>query len=130
MIQEEQRATAANHEEILMPLVLKVGEESARGIIEYTDSGFFCYIFKCSIAPVTVKPIWQASRLADIEIVETVIIEIARCHAIVTVNINAASSVENRPPIIDAVKHLVRVRLHAPESLGGNVNEHWPMGDA
>ena len=100
LIQKEQRTAAANHKKILPPLVLKVGEQSARGVVEHADSGLFRYVFKGSVAAVAVEPIWQSGRLADIEIVEAVIVEVARRHAIVAVNVNAACAIQNRAPVI------------------------------
>ena len=107
LIQEEQGAAAANHKKILKPLVLKVGKQSARSIVQHADSGFLRYIFKCSVAAVAVEPIWQSRRLADIEIIESIIVEIARGHTVVAVNINAARAIQDSSPVIGPAKHLV-----------------------
>ena len=102
LIQKQQRAAAANHKKILPSLVFKVGEQGARSIVEHADAGFFRYVFKRPVAPVAVKPVWQARRLANIEIIEAVIVEVARRHAIVAVNVDAACAIQNCPPIVGA----------------------------
>src|SRR3984957_9329139 len=90
LIEEEQGAAAANHQQVLPPLVLKVGEQRTSGVVEHPHSRFFSDVFEAAIAPVAVEPVGQARRLANIEIIEAVIIEITHRDAIVAVNVNPA----------------------------------------
>ena len=95
----------------------KVGEQGAGGIVEHADSGLFRYVFKGPVAPVAVKPIGQSRGLANIEIVEAVVVEVARRHAVVAVNVHADRAIQDRAPIVGAAKHLLVVRFGRAESL-------------
>src|SRR5215469_13520992 len=87
LIQEEQGAASTNYKKVLESLVLKIGKQSACATVEYTDSRLLRYVFKCAVAPIAVEAVWESSRLAHIEIVESVIVEIARRHTIVAVDV-------------------------------------------
>ena len=100
MIQKEQGTAATDDKKILESLVFKVGEQSARSIVEYADSGLFRYVFKGPVATVAVEPVWQSGRLAYIEIIESVVVEVPRRHTIVAVNVDAACAIQHRAPII------------------------------
>src|SRR5580698_3971080 len=85
-VEEEERTAATNHQKILKSVVLKVGKESASGIVQHSDARLFCYVFKGSVAPVTVEPVGQPRRLADIKIVESIVVEVTRGHTVVAVS--------------------------------------------
>ena len=130
LIEEEQGTGAANDEQVLEPPVLKVGEQSAGGTVEHADAGFFRYVFKGSVTAVAVKPVWQSGRLADIEVIEAVIVEVARRHAIVGINVDADGAVHDRAPVVDAAKHLPGVGFSSAKSLRSDVEKGLPAGDA
>ena len=106
---------------------MKVGEESARGIVEHADPGFLRYVFKAAIAAIAIKPVGQSCRLAYIEIIESVIVEVAHGHAVVAVNVRADCAVQNRAPMIDAAQHLLVIGCRSAKSLGSYINERRPV---
>ena len=123
LIQKEQGSTAANYEKILQPLIFEVSKQSTGRVIQYTETGFFRDVFKGSVASVAVKTVRKTRWLAYIQIIEAVIVEVARGNAVVAVNVDAASAVKNRSPIIRAAKHLVLIRRGCPQGLVCNVNK-------
>src|SRR5277367_582616 len=95
LIEKQQGTAAANHQQVLAPLVCKVGEQGARGVVQYANPGFFRYVFHGPVAPVTVEPVRQSRRLADIEIIETVIVVIPDCYSVVAVDVDTARPIEH-----------------------------------
>jgi hypothetical protein len=110
LVQEEQRAGAADDQEVLKSFILKVREQSARGIVKNADAGSFSDVFECAVSPVAVKPVGKTSRLADIEVVKAVVVEIARGNSGVVVKVNGTGIIEDGSPIVDPMKQLVLIR--------------------
>ena len=111
LIQEEQRAAAANHQEVLKPLIFEIREQSASRAVQHAHSGLFSHIFECPITAIAIEPVGKSRRLADIHVIQSIVVEISRRQAIVAVNVDPARPVENRAPIIDSVKQLILVRF-------------------
>ena len=109
LIEEQQWAAATYHQKILQTSVLKVGEERAGSVVQYTDAGLFGDILKRSVAAVAVEPIGQSRRLADVQVVVAIIVEVAGGHAVVAIHINAARAIEHCAPVVGAAEHLVFV---------------------
>ena len=104
LIEKEQRAAAADDEKVLESVVAKVGEECACGVVEHIDAGLFCHVFEGAIAAIAVEAIGQAGGLADVEVVEAVVVEIADGEAVVAVDIDAAGAIEHGSPVIGAAE--------------------------
>src|SRR5450432_1169262 len=51
LIEEEQGSGAADDEQVLTAVVVKIGKQCAGGIVQHADAGFFGDIFKSSVAP-------------------------------------------------------------------------------
>ena len=126
LIEKEQRAPATHHQQVLQPLVPKIGEERARSAVQHSDAGLFCHVFKSPVALVSIKPVRQSCRLADVKIVEAIVVIVAGRHAVVAVHIDAARAIEHRTPVIGAAKHLTFVRLHSAKRLSGHVKKDSP----
>jgi len=110
LIDEEKRAGIAYDEQILQATIFEIGEQRAGSGIKDSDGGFFRHIFERAVAAVSVEAVWQARRLTDVEVVETVVVEISCSDAVVAVNVDAGSAVENSAPVIRAVAKLVLIR--------------------
>ena len=87
------------------------------GVFENADSGCLGYVLKRSIAPVAIEPIGKACRLANVKIVEAIVVDVTDRNAVVPVNIDAGGAVENRSPVVRAVKQLSSVGGIATERL-------------
>ena len=110
LIDEEKRAGIAYDEQILQATIFEIGEQRAGSGIKDSDAGFFRDVFERAVAAVSVEAVWQARRLTDVEVVETVVVEISCSDAVVAVNVDAGSAVENSAPVIRSVAELVFVR--------------------
>ncbi len=82
-----------------------------------------CDVFESSITAIAIKPVRKARRLADVEIIQTVVVDIAGGQSIVSVDFDAASSVQNCAPMVDSAEHLVPVRFDVTECLLADVDE-------
>src|SRR4029077_7369194 len=79
---------------------------------------------------VSIEPVGKAGWLAHIEIVESIIVDVSDRNSIVSINVNAARTVENRPPVVSPPKQLGRVRQIAAECGRCDVHENGSRGAA
>src|ERR1700678_1247650 len=100
LIEKQQWTAAANHKKVLTPFVLKVGKQGACSVVQYPHSSLLGDVFHRSVTAVAVEPVGQPGWLADIEIIEAVIVIVAGGHSVVAVNVDTASAVKHRPPIV------------------------------
>ncbi len=128
LVEEKQRAAAAHHQKILNPLVLEIREQCASCAVKDIYSCGLGHVLKGSIAAIAVEPVGKASGLTDIKIIQSVVVDISHRQAVVSVDVDATGSVENRAPMVDAAKHLIFVRFILAESLRRNVEENWLAG--
>ena len=130
LIEKEQRPGAANHQQILASAILKVGKQRARGVVEHAHSGLFRYVFKRAVAPIAIEPIRQAGGLTDVQVIETVVVEVASGHSVVAVNVDADRSVENGSPVVGTVQQLRLVRLDSGQRVRRYIDEDRAVGPA
>src|SRR5207244_114907 len=92
--------------------------------IDDPDFGCLRDVFERSVSSIAIKTIRQTGRLAQINIIETVIVDVAYRNTIVTVDINAASAIQKRSPVVSTAKQLGRVGGIATECVRSDVNEN------
>src|SRR5208282_4023391 len=68
------------------------------------------------------EAVGQAGGLADVEIVESVVVDVGDGDAVVTVDIDAAGAIEQGAPVVGAVLHLGGVGRTSGEGGGGDVD--------
>src|ERR1700676_4495811 len=124
LIQKEQRPAATNHQKILEPFVLKISEKRASRAIQHADSRLLRHILKRSIPLIVIETVRKSRRLADVQVVESVVVNISGRQAVVAVNVDAAGPIQNGAPVINSVKHLLFVRFRLAQRLGSNVNKY------
>src|SRR5437660_10911151 len=110
-------------DQVLATVIVDVGEKRAGRVFDDPDFGCLLDVFERSVSSIAIKTIRQTGRLAHINIIETVIVDVAYRNTIVTVDINAASAIQNRSPIISSAK-LGRVGGIAAECMRSDVNEN------
>ena len=76
-----------------------------------------------SVAAVSIKPVGKASGLANVKIMEPVIVDVTDGNAIVPVDVDAARHVEDSSPVVGAVKQLLGMGLLLRKHLRGDVHE-------
>ncbi len=113
-----------------MAAILKICKQGARGNVEHAHAGLFRYIFKGAVAAIAIKAIGQAGRLADVQVIEAVVVVVAHCNAVVAINVDADGSVENGSPVIGAVQKLVPVGFNSCERVCSHVFESGTIGAA
>ena len=129
LIEKKQRTTTANDQKVLPSFVFEVCEQGARRVVQHADAGLLRHVFQRPIAPVAVEPVWQARRLADIQVIESVIVVVTRGDPIVAVNIDAAGTIQNGAPIVGATKHLRRIRLRLSQGVPRDIHESRLIGN-
>src|SRR5579863_5006024 len=106
----EQRAGAAEDEEILEAAVAEIGEECGCSVVEHADSRLVGDVLEGAVPTIAIEAVRQAGWLADVEIIEAVVVVVARCDTIVAVDINANGAIENGTPVVCSVEKLLCVR--------------------
>src|SRR5258708_6713967 len=108
-----------------MAVVVDVGEEGASGIFHEAKAGAFSNVHERAVAAVTVEAVGESGGLADIEVIETVTVDVAYGDAVVAVDVDATSNVEDGAPVVDAALELGGVGGIAAECCGGDVGVGW-----
>ena len=93
-VQKQQRAVGAHHDHVLTAIIVEIGEERAGRVFQDAQAGRFGDVLKRSVAAVAVEPIGQARRLANVEIIETVVVDVGDRNAVVSVDVDARGAVE------------------------------------
>src|SRR4029077_2039459 len=82
------------------------------------------HIFKCAIAAIAVKAVGKPRGLADVEVIESVIVEVSGGQAAIAVDVDADSAIQKRAPVVHSVKHLDFVGVGLAESLLCDIEEN------
>ena len=81
------------------------------------------HIDEGAIPAVLIKAVGQPRGLADVDVIETVAVEVAGRNAVVAIEVDSACAVEHGAPVIDAEQHLLAVRGVLAQHGGGNVDK-------
>ncbi len=111
LVQEEQRTAGANHEKILQSLVLEIREEGAGCVIQHVHSGLLRHILEGSVAALAIEAVGKPRGLADVEIIEAVVVDVSRRQAVVAIDVDPAGSVQKGAPVVNSTEHLISVRF-------------------
>ncbi len=122
LVQEQHRAGGAHDNQILPPIVVDVDKERAGRVFEDAYAGSFGDVLECAVAAIAIETVRKSSGLADVEIVESVAVDVANRNAVVSVDIDAASAVEDGAPVVGAVQQLRRVGMVAAERCGSHID--------
>src|SRR5208282_3912051 len=111
-------------QEVLEPLILEIRKERTSGAVQHADSSRFRDILESAIAAIAVQPVGKSRGLANIEIIQTVVVKVSRRQSSIPVNIHSSGSVQNRAPVVHPVEHLIFVRLRLAKSLLSDIQEN------
>src|SRR5258706_12040485 len=84
LFQKQKRAVGTHDNYILASIVVEVGKERARGVVEDPQAGRFGNIFECSISPVSIEPVGESRVLANVEIVKAVAVDVCDRDSIIS----------------------------------------------
>ena len=111
LVQQEQRTAGANHEKVLHSLVLEIREEGAGRVVQHVHSGLLRHILEGSVAAIAIQAVGKPGGLANVQVVEAVVVDVSRRHAVVAIDIDPAGSVQNGAPVVNSTEHLIFVRV-------------------
>ena len=77
LIHKQQRPAGAHHDQILPAIVAEIGKKRACSILEEAYAGRFRNVVERPIAPVAIKPVREAGRLTNVQVVKSVVVDIA-----------------------------------------------------
>src|SRR5437660_11142441 len=123
LIDKQQRTVCADNQQILQPSVLKISEQSAGRAIEDAHPGSVGYVFKGAISAIAIKTIRQARRLANVQIIKPVIIEVSGGNSVVAINVDATRCIQHGAPVIGTAQQLGAKRIHGSESILAHIHE-------
>src|SRR6185312_14921442 len=106
LVEIQKRPGSADYKKILDSLVFEIGEKRAGSVVENAEAGLFRYVLECSVTAIAIEPVRQAGGLADIEIVEAVIVEVAHRDTVVAVDVDADGAVQHGAPVIRPMEQL------------------------
>ena len=130
LVEEQQRAVGSNDKEILAAIIVKIRKKSARRIFKDANAGCFRDVVERSVATVSIKPVGETGRLANVDIVEAIVIDVANSHAVVAVNVNAARAVQTGAPIVHSVNELLGIRGIVTDRLLRDIRKPLLSGSA
>ena len=92
------------------------------------EAGTFGNIFSGPVCADFVKPIGQSARLAHIDFVDTVVIDIANRKTLVPVHIDTGRGIHASAPVRIAIEQLLTKRTSRTKHVAGNVTKPGPAG--
>ena len=104
VITKQQRAGGTDHDQVLVPVVVYIGEQRTGSVVQHPHAGCFGHVFEGPIAPIPVKAVGQAGRLANVEVIEPVVVNVACRDPVVSINIDPAGAVQHRTPVVCPAK--------------------------
>src|SRR6202000_705442 len=113
----------AHYHQILTTRIGHVQEQRARGVFQQTCSGELGNVLKGPISTIAVQAIREPGGLANINVVESVAIDVTEAYAVVTVNIDAARAIQDGSPMINALQQLLPKRRCRGECLRGDIDQ-------
>ena len=114
---------AGGEHEILIAVVVHVGEERLRGVVEHAEARALGHVLERRVAASPEEPIGQPRGLGDVEIVEPVAVGIADRHAVMAVRVARQHRVERRHPGVEIGAELAPERVVAAERRLGDLGE-------
>ena len=67
-----------HHDQVLAAVIVKVAKKRARRVFEDPDAGRFSDVFEGSIPSVSIEAVGKAGRLADVKIVEPIVVDVSK----------------------------------------------------
>src|SRR6185437_7175655 len=124
---KKERTVGPRHDQILTAVIIEVGENGAGGIFQHTYPGRLGDVPKGTVAAIVKQAIRKTGRLADVNVVKTVVVNVAHGNPVVSVDINTASAVENGAPVIGPARQLRGVARISTQGLGRDIGENGSL---
>ena len=108
-VPKEQRAARPYHDQVLVTVVINIGERGAGSVVENAHACRLGNVFKSPVSTVSVQPIGKAGGLANINFVEPIVVSVSASDTIIPVNVNSTSPVQHSSPVVRPAQHLLGV---------------------
>ena len=102
VVREQHRPRAQAQDQVLVAVVVHVGEERLRGVVEDVQARALRHVLEGAVAPVPVEPVRQARGLGDVDVVEAVAVGIPDRDAVVAVRVAGEARVDGGDPGVEA----------------------------
>jgi len=121
LIQEEQRTVGAQHHQILAAGITEIREDRGGCRVENAHSRVFGNVCQGSIATIPVEAIGETARLADVDLVLPVSIDVADRDTVVPMDIDSRRGIETRPPVGYPVRELRIERRNPAKGISSDI---------
>ena len=128
VIEEEQRSIRAQDHQVLPSRVAQIQEQRRAGPVEHVQTRTLGDVVEAAVAAVLVETIRQSPRLADVDFVQAVTIDIPDGHAVGTVDVDATGRIDPGAPMRHAAAELPLERLRRGKRAGRDFDEQRLLG--
>ena len=115
VVDEQDRPGARQQDQVLIAVVVDVGEERLRRAIEDGDTGRFGDVLERAVSGVPEQAVGQTVGLRHVEVVEAVAVDVADRHAMMAHAAGSEDRVEMRRPVVEAGHELADERRVTPQ---------------
>ncbi len=128
VIEEEQRSIRAQDHQVLASRVAQIQEQRGAGPVEHAQTRTLGDVVEAAVAAVLVETIRQSPRLADVDFVPAVTIDVPDGHAVGPVDVDATGRIDPGAPMRNAAAELSLERLRRGKRAGRDVDEQRLLG--
>ena len=94
IVEEQQRPGGREHDQVLDAEVSKVEEQCLGGVVQNSDARLLGSVPPDPVGRPAVEPIGQPARLAHVQLVPSVIVDVADRHSLVAVDPDTGSGIQ------------------------------------
>ena len=124
------RAVGADDDQVLVATVAEIRKQRAGSVLEDAEPGDVRDVLESSIPAIAIEAVRQTSRLADVDVIEAVAINVSHCDSVVPVDVDAAGLIKNGAPVVGPMQHLRRVGWVPSKGLRRDIHENRRGGAA
>src|SRR5579872_4973647 len=106
--------------------VAEIEKQRRRRIVKHRNAPVLGDVCDATILIELVEPVRQPARLANINLITAIAVDIAHRDSVVAVDVNSAGRIQAPAPVWHAAQHLLSERFRIPEQFGGDVAEERP----
>ena len=128
VVDEQQRTSAREQDEILITVVVDVREERLRRAVEHRETCRLGHVLERAVTRIPEQPVGQTVRLRNVEVIQTVTVEIADRHSMVAHAARREHGVQVRRPEVQTGNELVLKGAIAAQGCLGRLAEYRRRG--
>ena len=129
-LRKTDRTRAEQEHEVLVAVVVDVGEERVLRVLQDAEPGALRHVLEGAVAAGPVQPVGKPVRLADVHVLQPVPVDVGDRDAVVAVRVAGERRVERRPPVVEADAELPSERVDRAEGGRRHLGEDGYRGAA